>query len=129
MVARNNMAAMIQRSFGILTIGSSLSVDHCARTATPHGGSGILRGVEHVMRFLTVDDIPAACALSDAAGWNQTPEDWRRIIELEPFGSFGVVVDESLVATTTVLTYGSDMAWIGMVLTHAEYRRRGYARQ
>ena len=81
------------------------------------------------MRLLTIDDIPAACALSDAAGWNQTPEDWRRLIELEPFGCFGVVEDDRLVATTTVLTYGSDMAWIGMVLTHADYQRRGYARQ
>ena len=81
------------------------------------------------MRFLTLEDIPAACELSDAAGWNQTPDDWRRIIELEPFGCFGVAVDGRLVATTTVLTYGSDMAWVGMVLTHADYRREGHARQ
>jgi predicted GNAT family acetyltransferase len=59
------------------------------------------------------------------AGWNQTPEDWRRLIELEPFGCFGFVADERLVATTTLLTYHSDMAWIGMVLTHSDYRRRG----
>ena len=81
------------------------------------------------MRFLTVDDVPAVCTLSDAAGWNQTPDDWRRIIELEPFGCFGVETDGKLVATTTVLTYGSDMAWIGMVLTDAEHRRQGHARR
>jgi GNAT superfamily N-acetyltransferase len=81
------------------------------------------------MRFLNADDIPAACGLSDAAGWNQTPDDWRRILELEPFGCFAVVEDGQLVATTTLLSYGSDMAWVGMVRTHEKYRRRGYARQ
>jgi GNAT superfamily N-acetyltransferase len=81
------------------------------------------------MRFLTTDDIPAACALSEEAGWNQTSEDWRRLIDLEPLGCFGIVEDERLVATTTLLTYGSDMAWVGMVLTHPDYRRRGYSRR
>ncbi|HYP13332.1 MAG TPA: GNAT family N-acetyltransferase [Bryobacteraceae bacterium] len=81
------------------------------------------------MRLLTADDIPAACALSDAAGWNQTPDDWRRMIEIEPLGCFGIVQDDQLVATSTLLTYGREVAWIGMVLTHADYQRRGYARR
>jgi hypothetical protein len=51
------------------------------------------------------------------------------MIELEPFGCFGIVEDEGLVATTTLLTYGFELAWVGMVLTHPEYRRRGHARQ
>lgn len=80
------------------------------------------------MRLLTEADIPQACELSAAAGWNQTPADWERMLALEPFGCFGVEVDERLVATTTLLTYGRDMAWIGMVLTHADYQRRGFAR-
>jgi GNAT superfamily N-acetyltransferase len=80
------------------------------------------------MRLLTPADVPQALELSAAAGWNQTREDWNRMIELEPFGCFGIEADDRLVATATLLTYGRDMAWIGMVLTHADYQRRGYAR-
>jgi GNAT superfamily N-acetyltransferase len=80
------------------------------------------------IRLLTAADVPATLALSSAAGWNQTPEDWRRMIELEPEACFGVEVDGELVATTTLLCYGTDLAWVGMVLTHPRHQRRGYAR-
>ncbi len=36
--------------------------------------------------------------------------------------------DARIVATTTTIRYGGDLAWIGMVLTHPEYRGRGFAR-
>lgn len=79
-------------------------------------------------RLLTTDDIPALCQLSGAAAWNQTPADWERMIRLEPNGCFCIEQDDRVVATTTLLTYGRDLGWVGMVLTHAEYQRRGYAR-
>lgn len=66
--------------------------------------------------------------LKDAAGWNQTAEDWRRLIELAPGGCFGIELDGVLVSTTTAVCYGTDLAWIGMVLTSKEYRGRGFAR-
>jgi GNAT superfamily N-acetyltransferase len=81
------------------------------------------------MRLLTPEDIPACCELSASAGWNQTPADWERMIALEPLGCFCIEEDERLVATTTLLTYDRNLAWIGMVLTHADYQRRGYARR
>jgi hypothetical protein len=67
--------------------------------------------------------------LALAAGWNQTREDWVRLIALEPAGCFGAELDGRLVATTTLLCYGRDLAWIGMVLTHRDYQRRGLARR
>jgi len=70
-----------------------------------------------------------AVALSDAAGWNQTEQDWRRLGDLEPEGCFGVEVDGAIVATTTVTCYGRSLAWIGMVVTRPEYRRLGFARR
>jgi GNAT superfamily N-acetyltransferase len=82
-----------------------------------------------MIRFLTVDDVPAAMALSTAAGWNQTAEDWRRIIALEPEACFGVESNGQIVATTTLLCYNTELAWVGMVLTHAEHQRRGLARR
>lgn len=81
------------------------------------------------VRLLTSADIAGVCELSAAAGWNQTPADWERMIALEPLGCFCIEVSDRIVATTTLLTYGQDLAWVGMVLTHADYQRRGYARR
>jgi Acetyltransferase (GNAT) family/Acetyltransferase (GNAT) domain len=89
---------------------------------------GFGHAVESV-RLLTAANVPSLCELSGAAGWNQTPEDWLRMITLEPLGCFGIEQDRRIVATTTLLTYGKDLAWVGMVLTSADYQRRGYARQ
>jgi GNAT superfamily N-acetyltransferase len=80
------------------------------------------------MRLLTEADVPSACQLSTAAGWNQTEADWARMVALEPLGCFCIEQEERVVATATLLTYGRDLAWVGMVLTHSEYQRRGYAR-
>ena len=73
-------------------------------------------------------DGPQALALSQAVGWNQTPADWSLVIEMNPEGCFAVEVDGSVIATTSTIRYGADLAWIGMVLTHPEFRGRGYAR-
>ena len=66
--------------------------------------------------------------LKDAAGWNQTALDWSNVMALAPDGCFGIDSDGMLVATTTAVCFGSELAWIGMVLTHPEYRGRGFAR-
>lgn len=82
-----------------------------------------------LIRLLRPEDIPQAMRLKEAAGWNQTEEDWLNLIELEPEGCFALETDGRLVSTTTVTRYGQDLAWIGMVLTDPEYRGRGFARR
>jgi GNAT superfamily N-acetyltransferase len=82
-----------------------------------------------VLRLLRPSDIPAAMRLKDAAGWNQTEQDWSNVLEIAPEGCFGIECGGVLAATTTVVCYGRDLAWIGMVLTGPEYRRRGLARR
>jgi len=81
------------------------------------------------IRLLEPSDIPAAVRLKDAAGWNQTAQDWERLLALEPEGCFGLEQDGVLAATATAVTYGEDLAWIGMVLTLPEFRGRGFARR
>jgi GNAT superfamily N-acetyltransferase len=81
------------------------------------------------IRNLTLDDIPSAMELSTAAGWNQTPEDWNRILRLSPRGCCCISAAGKVIATTTLLAYGTDLAWIGMVLTRPDYRRKGLARR
>ena len=72
--------------------------------------------------------MPRALALSQAVGWNQTPADWTLVIEMNPAGCFAIEVEGAIVATTSTIRYGTTLAWIGMVLTHPEFRGRGYAR-
>lgn len=79
------------------------------------------------IRLLFECDIPAAMQLKQAAGWNQTEEDWRRLLALEPNGCFAAVKDGRLAGTTTTTTYGNDLAWIGMVLVDPKQRRQGIA--
>jgi GNAT superfamily N-acetyltransferase len=80
------------------------------------------------IRLLFESDIPLAMGLKEAAGWNQTEADWRRLLRLEPNGCFGAVKDGRLVGTTTTTVYG-DRAWIGMVLVEPQHRRQGIAAQ
>jgi GNAT superfamily N-acetyltransferase len=79
------------------------------------------------IRLLFESDIPAAMQLKEAAGWNQTEADWRRLLELEPNGCFAAIENDQLVGTTTTTTYKEDLAWIGMVLVDPQHRRRGIA--
>ena len=66
--------------------------------------------------------------LKEAAGWNQTENDWRRLLTLAPDTCFGMDCEGTLAATMTAICYGKDLAWIGMVLTAPEFRNRGFAR-
>lgn len=79
------------------------------------------------IRRLTFDDIGSMMRLRDLAGWNQTEADLRRLLMLEREGCFAACVGGRVVGTATTTTYGSDLAWIGMVLVDPEHRRRGIA--
>ncbi len=72
--------------------------------------------------------ISEALELSAGAGWNQTASDWLALMTDSPDGCLGIECDGRIVATTTLVCYEKRLAWIGMVLTHPDYRRRGFAR-
>lgn len=78
------------------------------------------------VRSLTPDDLDDAEALSAQADWNQITADWERFLTVCPEGCFAGTVDGELAATTAVITYGSDVSWIGMVLVDENHRSRGY---
>jgi GNAT superfamily N-acetyltransferase len=79
------------------------------------------------LRLLRHHDLSGAMRLKEAAQWNQTEEDWKLLLELEPEGCFVISQDDVVAASATVVVYGSDLAWIGMVLTLPEFRKRGLA--
>jgi GNAT superfamily N-acetyltransferase len=84
---------------------------------------------EEILRLLRRSDVPAAFQLSAQAGWNQTEEDWCTLLDLAPTTCFGIEIGGDLTSTTTLICYGRTLGWIGMVLTKAEFRRRGLARK
>jgi len=79
------------------------------------------------LRVMTEGDLAAVDELRRLAGWNQTPEDWRRLLELEPQGCFLAELDNELAGTVTTTAYGQAVAWIGMMLVHPKHRRQGIA--
>jgi GNAT superfamily N-acetyltransferase len=75
---------------------------------------------------LRAADAQGGLALSAAAGWNQTLDDWRFFL------AHGHVVgcrDEvgHLVATAAALPYDGGAGWISMVLVDPPWRHRGFA--
>jgi len=82
-----------------------------------------------ILRKLHAGDVPAAMSLSSEAGWNQTADDWRMLIDLAPESCLGIEIDGELASTATLLCYGRRLGWIGMVLTRIAFRGRGFARR
>jgi GNAT superfamily N-acetyltransferase len=96
------------------------------RSSSPQAANGAARVVA---RRLRRSDLAGLMRLKESAGWNQTAADWERLLELEPEGCFGLERDGAVVASSTALVYGRELAWIGMVLTLPEQRGQGYAQR
>lgn len=78
------------------------------------------------IRLLTESDLEFAGQLRKLAGWNQLPVDWARFLTLEPEGCFLAETEGRRAGTATTTCYGAGaLAWIGMVLVHPDFRRRG----
>ncbi len=80
------------------------------------------------IRPMTEQDFPFAEQLRAVAGWNQTESDWKRYLLCQPDGCFLAEWAGLPAATLTTTCFPPDLAWIGMVLVHPEFRRRGIAR-
>lgn len=74
---------------------------------------------------LDIGWLSRARLLSEEAGWNQTAEDWKMFFTHGTV--LGITHGDRLVATSAVLPYGDEFAWLSMVLVTAEWRRRGLA--
>lgn len=77
------------------------------------------------LRPLASADLDFAHGLSRLAGWNQTRRDWERFLRLAPGGCFLAEDGGRPAGTATTTAYGREVAWIGMVLVHPDFRRRG----
>jgi ribosomal protein S18 acetylase RimI-like enzyme len=80
------------------------------------------------LRCLTQNDLPFADSLRAREGWNQTIHDWERFLAMEPAGCFLAEWQGVPAGTATTVVYGAELAWIGMVLVHPDFRRNGIGR-
>ena len=81
------------------------------------------------LRLMSEADLVGADELRGVVGWNQTQQDWRRLLALQPQGCFVAFCNGALVGTVTTTAYGTDLAWIGMMLVHPEHRRKGIGKR
>jgi GNAT superfamily N-acetyltransferase len=76
------------------------------------------------LRKMTRQDVPLGMRLKDQAGWNQTEQDWRRFLDLEPEGCFVAIQQGRPVGTVAAFAFGL-IGWIAMVLVDRSARHCG----
>jgi GNAT superfamily N-acetyltransferase len=75
-------------------------------------------------RAMGPDDVASGLALCRQSGWNQTEADWRLL--LEPPSVFQVAEQQGrVVGCAGAMVYGSELAWICMVLVERSARAQG----
>lgn len=85
----------------------------------------MVAGIDYGIRDLEMTDIEQAMQLNIAAGWNQTPADWKMILRSKGY-HLAAIVKEQIVATIASLDY-DQFVWIAMVLVDPSFRRKGIA--
>jgi GNAT superfamily N-acetyltransferase len=77
------------------------------------------------LRQMADTDVPFADRIRDLAGWNQSLQDWKRLLRHDPHGCFVAEWNGRPAGTATTTSYSKELAWIGMVLVDSDMRRRG----
>lgn len=81
-----------------------------------------------VLRTMDPADLEFADSVRAAVGWNQTVADWERLYSVAPDGCFIAEWEGRRAGTGIATCYGTDLAWIGMILVHPDFRRHGIGR-
>jgi GNAT superfamily N-acetyltransferase len=81
------------------------------------------------IRRLHASDIPVADEIRSREGWNQTVTDWTRLIEHQRDGCFAAILENQLVGAVSTTVHNGEVAWIGMMLVHRDFRRQGIGRR
>lgn len=82
-----------------------------------------------VIRQMREEDIPGAMRLKTAENWNQTEDDWRTLLKLDPRLCLTATSDGTLVGTVTAANYTHELAWVGMMLVDKDFRGRGLGKR
>lgn len=84
---------------------------------------------EPTLRQLTPGDIPAVVRVMEKIGWHHPLEQTRQYITWGGNGSFCLAFRDEVVATAIAMKYTQRLAWVGLVISHPDYQRRGFARR
>lgn len=76
---------------------------------------------------MNADDLALGMRLHEQAGWNQSQDDWQRMLALGGDGCFVAEQAGVGIGTTLALAFG-DCAWIAMVLVDEAARGQGVGR-
>ena len=79
------------------------------------------------INLLSEKNLKPLIHMKDLLNWNQTEDDIKRILQLNPNGNFGAYDGDRMTGTITTVVYGKELGWIGMMIVDPEYRRRGVA--
>jgi len=83
-----------------------------------------------LLRPMTPHDIPGATFLCHQIGWLHNDQDWERLLHWSPDGCFVLEeTDRGIIGTVSTVTYGDELAWIGMLLVAPDRQRQGLGRQ
>lgn len=78
------------------------------------------------IRLANLDDLDDLMALTDGVEWYYTENYWKMLLAAGQ--TFGLFVDgKHLAAITTILDYGPNTAFIGVVVVQEKYRGLGFA--
>jgi ribosomal protein S18 acetylase RimI-like enzyme len=84
---------------------------------------------EFELKRLTPDDAGRAAELTQLIGWSQDISIWKRLIAWGGESAFCLVHGDQLVATAVSTVYNQRLAWVGVVITHPDYRGQGCAKR
>lgn len=74
---------------------------------------------------LKSEDIAVCVRLGRSLGWNQTEHDWARLLTLDPDGLFVAEYRGTQCGAVATVHYGNKLGWMGMLMVHPDFRRRG----
>ncbi len=80
------------------------------------------------IRPMLPDDIGKCLQLSGSEGWNQTEQDWMRLVGNSRNTCRVAEHEGRIVGTATASNYENEIAWIGMVLVDKAYRGKGISK-
>jgi ribosomal protein S18 acetylase RimI-like enzyme len=82
---------------------------------------------EPQLRRLSVEDVDQVLAMFHTVHWVRKPFIVEQMIRWSDGGAFCMATPEQILATGFSIPYGTDLAWVSMMATHAAYQRQGFA--
>lgn len=82
-----------------------------------------------VIRPLDVPELATLLEWAADEGWNPGLADAPAFLSADPEGFLGCFIDDEMVAGISAVRYGSDFGFIGLYITHPDFREKGFGRR